>query len=464
MKGIKVTAVLAFTAAFGFFQLAYPYHLIRREQMSLFIYDLDYISQTYSGAGWFARLVGDFLEQFFLLPVVGPLFIALLLTAIGIVTYRILRRFIGQWPSLIAAAAMYLWSFMRETGNLYTTRYTIVVLGYLSLILLALQFNGICKKLISAILFVGVGVLSLGAPFHKHYGKIWSVPKFEYERLIGLDAEMAREHWDKVLKLSRKDLQMVEASYCYNLAQAMKGELGNTLFDHSQGGPYDLLLSVDGGQSVFRNCLGGEAWFHLGSNTIAEQSAITSLQASPNHTGARYILRLAKVGLISGNYAAAQKYLNLLSKTLFYGKWARSMMGSVKDEKFDDGLTKARSNLAITDFVHLSNVPRSILLGLLEANPENTLARNYLLCYDLMRYDLEQFMEDYTPYMIDAKIYHEAILIWLDRQGKLSEETASEYGIDPSLIQKMKSFFRMPGKYKNTYWYYYLEALNANVQ
>jgi len=113
-----LASALAFLAAFGFFQFAYPYHLMRREQMTLFVYDWDYIRQTYGGTGWLARFVCDFLDQFFHLPVVGPLVVALLLTAIGVVVYRICRRFIGQWPSLAVAALFYAWSFLRETENL----------------------------------------------------------------------------------------------------------------------------------------------------------------------------------------------------------------------------------------------------------------------------------------------------------------------------------------------------------
>ena len=50
-----VATALAFLAAYGFFQFAYPYHLVRREQMTLFVYDWDYLTQTYRGAGWLAR-------------------------------------------------------------------------------------------------------------------------------------------------------------------------------------------------------------------------------------------------------------------------------------------------------------------------------------------------------------------------------------------------------------------------
>ena len=448
---------VVFLASFGFFQFLYPYHLIRREQMTLFSYDWNYLTQTYHGTGWFGRLCGDFLEQFFHLPVAGPVIIALLLTLIALVTYHIFRKFSPRWLSVCVAAVVFVWSFFRETGNLYTTRYTLVVLGYLSLVLAALQFRNIWSRIGALALFLAIGVCILGSPVHKNYGKIWSTPKFEYERLVGLDAEVARGNWDKVLKLSEKDLYMVESSYCYNLALAMKGELGDRLFEHSQGEPSDLILRTTSDRSTFTNCLAGEAWFRMRNMTLAEQAAITSLQASPNHTGARYIKRLAEVSLIKGDEAAAQKYLGLLSHTLFYGKWARSMMPENQDEETRASILEARSMLATDDFVHLSGDPRPLLVGLLEANPANTIARNYLLCYDLMRYDIDQFMEDYLPYMSGSKLYQEAVVLWLSRDGLLTDENISKYGIDGATLNRMDSFSRMPGKYTTSYWYYYMK-------
>ena len=106
-----LTAFTAFLVSFCFFLLAYPYHLIRREEQTLFVYDWDYIRQTYRGNGWLARFFSDFLEQFFHLPGVGPFVIALLLLGICVVVYRICRHFLGKWPSLAIAALFFLWSF-----------------------------------------------------------------------------------------------------------------------------------------------------------------------------------------------------------------------------------------------------------------------------------------------------------------------------------------------------------------
>ena len=445
-----LAALLAFIAAFGFFQIAYPYHLIRREQMTLFVWDWDYIRQTYSSTGWLARFVCDFADQFFHLPLVGPLVVALALTGIGVVTYKIVRHFLGLWPSLGIAALVYVWSFLRETENLYSTRYTLVVLGYLSLFLLALQFRKSWAKPLAAIVFIALGCWALGSPVQKYYGKWWGTPEIAYDRMIGLDTEVARENWDRVLKLSQKDLYMTEASYCYNLANAMKGHLGAGLLKHSQNGVNSLFIRVSTDKSPFSNGLAGEVWYQLGDMTIAEQSAIIALQASPKHTGARYIKRLAQTSLISGNAASARKYLSLLSRTLFYGKWAKEMLREPLQGR----------KLAQEDFVHYSTRPRPVLLGLLEADPSNTAAREYLLCYDLMNLDLEHFMEDFPKGAFATSIYEEAILIQFSLEDRLEEKDLLPYGIDSGALDRMTRFFSNPERYRNTYWFYYLDKMN----
>lgn len=468
-QGIKslaghLAAALAFLGSFCFFQFAYPYHLMRREQLNLFLYDGDYIAETYRGTGWLARFSGDFLEQFFHLPVAGPLIMALLLTAIGWAAYRICRRFMGVWPSLVVAALLFAWSFLRETGNLYQTRYTLVVLGFLALILLALQFRKARLQAVAAVIFLAAGAWTLGSPYHPDYGKLWGTPKLDYERMIGLDVETARENWDKVLKLSKKDLYMEEASYCYNLALAKKGTLGDKMFDHSQNHQSTLLFPVSSERAVFSNTLAGEAWFQLGDMTVAEQSTITSLQASPKRTGARFLVRLAKVNLITGEEAAARKYLDILSRTLFYGKWARSVMPGQQDETTRKWIAESRAKLMRTDFIHESNDPRTVLQALLEADPANALAHEYLLCYNLLCYDLDGFIQEYTKDFPKGRLYREAVLIWLSRQERLNPTEVTRYGVDVSEVDRMGRFGRNPSAFKNTYWYYYLTAMQEAQQ
>lgn len=452
----------AFLTAFAFFALAYPYHLMRREQLTLFIYDLPHIIRTYGGAGCFSAFLGDFAEQFFCFRAAGPLVISLLLTAIGVLSYRICRSFAGRKLSFIIALLVYAWSFLRETETIFVTRYTIAVAGYLLCIYAALSFRKPLARFCALPLFLLLGVGLFGSPYHKDYGKLIGKPDFEYEKLIGMDVEASRENWDKVLDISKSNLLYNEACYLHNLAAAMKGQLGDRLLSHPQNGANGLFLMVNE-VTPFSNGAAGEVWYHLGNMTLADQSAMVSMQFSPKHTGARYIRRLAMINLISGEYAAAEKYLKILSKSLMYHKWACGMMPGHQDTETSEYLESRRADLVRTDIVSSSNDYRQLLRGLLDANPGNRMAKEYLLCYDLLTCDIESFMEDYTPGEDNSNLYQEAALVWLNIKygdNPDADVNPESYGIKEETVRRLMSFYRYPEKYKNTYWYYYTYAFD----
>ena len=124
-------------------------------------------------------------------------------------------------------------------------------------------------------------------------------------------------------------------------------------------------------------------------------------------------------------------------------------------------LDAARANLPVSDFVHQSENPRNVLLSLLEANPSNAVARNYLLCYDMLRYDLDSFMADYSAYPVKGRLYNEAVLIWLSQNGLMTEEEIARRGIDKSTVDRLGRFYQNPNAFRDSYWYYYLKALQA---
>ena len=456
-KRLAVTCA-AFLLAYCFFQFFYPYHLIRREQLTLFLYDIDYILDTYSGSGWLARLTCDFLEQFFCLPAAGPVVIALLLVAIGNVSYSFFRCFSGKRLSLLLSSLLFIWSFLRETDSQFSTRYTIVMLAYLSLLLLVFSCRRDWKRLIPALLLIPLSVWAFGTPFHQYYGRVAGTPDYKIEKVMALDIEASRENWDKVLRLAEDDPKINEASYFYNLANAMEGRLGGKLLDYSQNHTRSLFLWVSDKSSPFINSIAGEVWYHLGDMTLAEQSMMVGLQASPKHSGAKFIKRLAQINLITGEYGAARKYLSMLEHTLKYHKWAVDMLPLTTSCCENEWLKDKRSKLSNTDIISDMADIRPILLGLLDACRDNSAALEYLLCYDLMNLDLVSFMEDLTPEMMETPLYQEAALSWLNlvNDNDLSGIDVASYGIDKKTVDRLYRFYKMPETYRNTYWYYYM--------
>ena len=70
-------------------------------------------------------------------------------------------------------------------------------------------------------------------------------------------------------------------------------------------------------------------------------------------------------------------------------------------------------------------------------------------------------METYEQEMIPGRVYREAILIWLSQQGQLNPEGVARYGVDETEVDRMGRFGQNPNAFKNTYWYYYLQAMEA---
>ena len=88
------TFKVLFTLLFGvavllFFGLAYPHHLHYQEQFQLFLFDSTYVWEIVKQPGGVADLLGRFCTQFFLFAWVGALIIALLLSAVQLLTLRL---------------------------------------------------------------------------------------------------------------------------------------------------------------------------------------------------------------------------------------------------------------------------------------------------------------------------------------------------------------------------------------
>ena len=89
-----LTSSLFGVAVLLFFALAYPHHLHYQEQFQLFLFDSNYVWDIVRQPGGVADLLGRFCTQFFLYAWVGAAIIAILLSAIQLLTLRLSN---GQW-------------------------------------------------------------------------------------------------------------------------------------------------------------------------------------------------------------------------------------------------------------------------------------------------------------------------------------------------------------------------------
>ncbi|MBO6032467.1 MAG: hypothetical protein J6Q22_13590 [Prevotella sp.] len=105
-----------------FFGLAYPHHLHYQEQFQLFLFDSTYVWEIVKLPGGIADLLGRFCTQFFLFAWVGALIIALLLSAVQLLTLRLASAFTskaaesggGWFYGLSFVPSFLLWLFLLD--------------------------------------------------------------------------------------------------------------------------------------------------------------------------------------------------------------------------------------------------------------------------------------------------------------------------------------------------------------
>lgn len=460
-----VVMALGVVATFLFFQLYYPYHLLHREQVSLFLYSQEFILDRLMQLGGISILGGEFLTQFFYFIGGGATVVTLLLLGVGILCYQALRRFMGHWMALILSVAVCLW----EGGRLCIVNYplasTLSLMGIFIIIRL-ITFNGSNRlgKNIAALICI-----LLFIPFQPLRGvKAWGTPNFYLEHLLAMDVNASYGKWEKVSQLAQEDAKTGIGTFYYNLSNAMKGQLPEGLMHYYQPFSKGLFLPVDPSGNYLSFMASNELWFHLGDMTMAEHSAILGMISTQDHRSVRMIKRMAEINLINGDEEAAMKYLRMLQKTWKHKQWADQRIPGQQTPVVQKWLEHKRQYIPKADTLRASADARLSLRHLLESNPDNLLAYHYLLCYELLNKDIHSFVKDYVPQKgMPSRLYHEAILIHLIRQnGNLTEEDFQTYRFTPEVLQDFQEYTRMyeqnqgngaalQAQFGKTYWFYY---------
>lgn len=451
-------------AAFVFFQCFYPYHLQHREQTMLFLNNADFIAQQYPilQRGFLARLIGDFLQQFFYYLVAGPAIVATLLTLIGVLAFQIVRKFSDKRGCLYLAYAVaivcFLWEGSRECLPEYPLASTIQVLGWLLLIRLALSAKTGPGKLglITGSIILGGMLFDMGhLPNTKLYGK----PDMILEHQMALDVEASYGHWNKVEELTRENLPYNTEIYYRNLSMAMRNSLTEKMFDRYQNFADGLFLPVNENGNFFLFSAAGEAWWAVGDLTMAEHATLLGMIFSPRHTGTRNLRRLAEINLAKGDQPAAMKYLRLLQQTIAHRQWAEMRMQQPQAQSYQSEMQST------IDTLRLSTQTQRSLRNLLDSHPDNIRAQQYLISYDLLTKDMLSFADDIERYgnQINGRIIEEAMLIVMTARPEkrelwhdfIQESTVQDFQTFNSIFEQSKGNPQaLKARFGNTYWYY----------
>lgn len=304
----------------------------------------------------------------------------------------------------------------------------------------------------------------------------WGKPDQDAEQILGMIVEAGRENWQKVSELAaRKDLQNEVGTYYYNLANAMQGRLADRLMDYYQPFERGLFLPVGPSSTPFKIACAGDVWFELGYMPLAERDAMLGLLFSPAHNGSRYLRRLAETNLVKSDYPAASKFLRMLLQSPADREWARERLPGQWSPSYQLWIAEKRHQLPQLDLVHGMDQAQLVLRILLNTDPANRMALDYLLCYDLLTKDLDTFVADFNPSLTASPLYEEAMLIVLAAKGGISPENFERYHISSATFERFNRFVtiykqdngsgrRLTAEFGKSYWYYFYFAVKNETK
>lgn len=440
-----------------FFGLCYRYHFFYQEQNQLFLLTQSYIASYMDRPAWLAQLAGDFLTQFYYYLYLGPVILTLCLLLMATLLRCCLRKAgVGAWLStilsLMAMTVMGIFYFRVE----YRLSALMTMIGWLSsiwLLLLIWKKNSWKLALPVTIATAALAYWCLGAP---KMGKLKG-PDLLLEKIMAVDNEYYWGNYQRVEQLvEQSNPRSEDMMYFYYLVQARKGELPDKLLKYE---PHQLGTFYKIGPETPRIVINNmnELYWVLGDMTFTERAALMASVFSADNRNARMMKRLAECNLVSGDTAAAEKYLRILDKTLAYKGWVDHIR-----KNQDALLQQKRAMQNRQDTIALSDNAHFIMMQLLDSNADNTVALDYLLCSDLLLKDISNFKRDYDRYCTEKgrerlkPLYQEALCIWL-AGTQATEEEWSRYVKDRNVLQRFAEYSRQRGssRYKDTYWYYF---------
>lgn len=499
------------------YALCYSGHLLWQEQNQIFLNTPDWISTYFDKPAWLGCLTGDWLTQFYhniwIGAVILSLAIALCVACMAVVLLRLLPK-VDAWilTGLSAVlligcsmpAATQLSFFVCIAGGiilglakfklywkdsvgidlsplLVAVAYWMFGFGALLTVLVKILFaikRCLSKQdmrtwWITAACAVAIGI-GLPAILYKSYALPYAkallypglakpeLPQMKYERRLAIADAFYNRDYDHVRHLSKGDDAPDDVTaFYYYLSSAMQDSLPDYLLRYPVKSLGTLTTIGEKSHPMIINMM-NDLYYELGDMTYAERAAMMRNVFSPRNRNVRMMQRLAEINLVSGDTAAALKYLRILDKTFAYADWSNCHTpGSIApDVEADIMRRRALSN--DKDNIRLGDNCRNIILELLESNPRNTVALDYLLCTDLLLKDMDTFKMDYDTYCMDRgaprykDLYQQALMIYLAGTDAPQEEW-ERYIVSGPQVQAFHAYSTRRGDpaFKDTYWYYF---------
>ena len=396
-KNLHVLCTLLFGGAVVlFFGLGYPHHLHYQEQFQLFLFDSTYVWEIVRVPGGVADLLGRFSTQFFLYAWVGALIIAVLLSAVQILTLLALRQVLrqaqepsqgpsqGPWEGLSFVPAFLLWLFLLDENalmggvwavlltQLAVWGYALLPKGWIGRIVILVtipilywmvgpswtgshyyRFPAVTPWLLYAawlsafvlplLVFVFrkrisdsksfvVTACSFALVFAIMASVIWKNANFRAEKVMQYDFMARHQQWNRILETANREKPNNQIGVT---VQNLALAMHGVLLDQLFNYNQNGIAGLlpDVKEDATSPLPTAEAFYQLGMINVAQRTVFEAQEAILDfQKSGRCYKRLAQTNLINGQYEVARKYLTALQKTLFYRDWANETLSLLGDE------------------------------------------------------------------------------------------------------------------------------------
>ncbi|MDQ1297106.1 MAG: hypothetical protein QG611_1085, partial [Bacteroidota bacterium] len=215
--------------------------------------------------------------------------------------------------------------------------------------------------------------------------------------LFKLENLVYQEKWQEVIRFQEKiKSKNIIAQYYYNLALSETDQLCDRMFFGPQDfGPRSLMVQWDSKANINQIFRGAYFFYNTGLINEAHRWAFESMVMQGYRP--ENIKMLIKTELINGHFRIAEKYINVLKRTLRFRNLAKkyeAMLNNPDLIKDDPDMGKKISLQSGKDFlIRLKDQQANVLL-LLQANPRNTKAFEYMIAWFMLERNAGKVAEE----------------------------------------------------------------------
>ncbi|MDD2438197.1 MAG: DUF6057 family protein [Massilibacteroides sp.] len=264
--------------------------------------------------------------------------------------------------------------------------------------------------------------------------------------------------WDKIVsRCGKRPITNLLYQNYLNVAFAEKGILADKLFSYPC---IDIRsIYVTGNKTPYISVLLSDVYFSMGHMALSQRYAFEGNESVGNYSP-RMLQRLVQTNLAYGYYGTAQKYIRLLSKTLFYKDWVvryQQFLWNDKAIELDTVLGAKRRCIFPDNRFSGYNGLDDDLKQIIIHNPSHKTTIQYLGSLYLLSKDIERFrttleMFYNTPALpsVLPVSFQEGVLLF----AAGDRNVLNDYQIQDNTIQRFKAYNQRVLKDHRTLWHF----------